>query len=296
MADIASLQNQEENLNLLAAQSYFYACAKRFAALQVVAAAATPIISAVMVALDPAAAVWAAFIGIVVSLIEFGALDLLQEHYRDLAAAIQEQFDCNVLQLNWNEAVAGMRPSPEDIHEGATAYGRPPTISNWYPPAVSKLAEYEGRIVCQRTNCWWDSKLRRRYAIWIMLIIGLISLSSLAVAIATGITVEKFVLAVMAPLSPMLLWGIREVRRQREAAARLDQLKEYGQSLWRSVITKAIDEPTANQRSRELQDAIFIRRKSNPFVFDWIYRLLRRKYEDQMNVGAQAMINEATAH
>lgn len=43
-----------------------------------------------------------------------------------------------------------------------------------------------------------------------------------------------------------------------------------------------LSESEANTLSRELQDAIFYGRLGNPFVFDWIYRLLRNKYEDQM--------------
>ena len=56
-------------------------------------------------------------------------------------------------------------------------------------------------------------------------------------------------------------------------------------------------EPEATSRSRELQNAILLCRRTNPFVFDWIYWRSRRDYEEQMNVGAEnmvAQVNTAT--
>ena len=298
MADIASRQNETQNLQLRRAQRYFYGQAKRLAGAQVVLAGATPIVSALAVAVNPAAAVWTAFAGIVVSLIDFGVLDLRQKHLRDLAASIQEELDCRVLELDWNEPVAGSRPAPEDVHEGASEYRDDPNapIIDWYPTAVKALPIHQARIICQRTNCWWDSKLRKRYATWTVAAVSVVSAFVFVVALATGMTVEKFVLAVLAPLSPTLLWAIREVHRQTEAANSLDRLKEYGRSLWESILGGSLNQTDAAIRSRELQDAIFQCRREKPFVFDWIYRRLRNKYEDQMNVGSEVMVQEAQAH
>ena len=45
-------------------------------------------------------------------------------------------------------------------------------------------------------------------------------------------------------------------------------------------------------RSRELQDAIFNHRASSPLIFDWVYNLLRRRMEEQMNAGADQLVSE----
>ena len=108
------------------------------------------------------------------------------------------------------------------------------------------------------------------------------------------LTLEQFVLVVAVPLSPTLLWAIREVNRQRDAASALDRLKDYGSSLWNQVAKGLVDDAKATALSRELQDAILQRRRENPFVFDWIYRRLRNSYEEQMNVNAQQMVDEVS--
>lgn len=35
--------------------------------------------------------------------------------YKLLAARIQQLFDCSLFQLNWNKALCGEKPQPEDI-------------------------------------------------------------------------------------------------------------------------------------------------------------------------------------
>jgi len=291
---ITSRQNSPENVRLLAAQRCLYSRAKRLAAIQVFLAGLTPVVGAIAVALNPDADTWAAFAGIVVAFVDTIWLDPKQKRLRNLGASVQESFDCNVLQLPWNAALAGRRPSPEDIHEAAE--GHTPSsaapLENWYPHAVSVLPLYQGRLICQRTNCWWDSKLRQRYGNWIFGTVFVLSVCVFALGLLNGMSLQKFVLAVMAPLLPAALWAGREWRRQSETALESDHQKEETESLWNQVVGGEVAELEVSRRSRELQDAILVRRRGNAPVFDWVYRRLRSKQEDQMNVAAEVMVNQ----
>jgi len=114
----------------------------------------------------------------------------------------------------------------------------------------------------------------------------------LLLGLINGISLQKFVLAMVAPLLPALVWARREYRRQKDTALRSDRLRAYGESLWEQVIKNRVDESEVSKRSRELQDAILIRRQESAPVFDWIYKLLRSEHEEQMNIGAQKMVDE----
>lgn len=291
---ITSRQNSPENMRLLAAQRCLYSRAKRLAAIQVFLAGLTPVAGAIAVALKPDADTWAALAGMIVAFVDTIWLDPKQKRLRNLGASVQEHFDCNVLQLPWNAALAGRHPSPEDIHDAAE--GHTPSsvapLEDWYPRAVSALPLYQGRLICQRTNCWWDSKLRQRYCNWIFGMVFVLSASVFASGLMNGMSLQKFVLAVMAPLLPAALWAAREWRRQSETAVESDRQKEDSESLWGRCVRGEVAEPEVSRRSRELQDAILVRRRGNAPVFDWVYRRLRRKQEDQMNVAAEAMVNE----
>src|SRR5712664_667645 len=291
---ISSRQNLPENIQLLAAQRHLYSRVKRLAAIQTLLVGFTPVLSAFVVAGVPEWDIWAAFIGIVVALCDSVWLDAKQNSLRTLAASVQETFDCDVLQLPWNGALAGRHPSPEDVHEAAEACSLTSAtpLHDWYPRAVSSLALYEGRLVCQRTNCWWDSKLRKRYGTWIVSILSSLSLAVFLLGLVKGMSLQKFVLAVMTPLLPAVIWAARELRRQIESARESDRLKEYGESLWEQVVAGKVAEPEVVKRSRELQDAILVRRRESAPVLNWVYKALRSKHEDQMNVGAQKMVDQ----
>ena len=286
MAAISTIQNLRSNIQRLAAQRYLYSWAKRLSAIQAWLAVVTP-----AAALWAEAQPWAALAGILVPLLDIGWLDPWQGRCREAAANMQEDFDCNVLSLPWNEVLAGRRPAAEEIYEAAKKARLPEApLDNWYPTIIDSLPLHQSRVICQRTNWWWDSKLRCRYKIKILIALNLIFVVALFLGLLTEMPLQKFVLAVAAPLSPTFLWGIREAWRQKEAAAALDRLKDLGDSLWEEVVQGEVMEPEATSRSRELQNAILLCRRTNPFVFDWIYWRSRRDYEEQMNVGAENMV------
>lgn len=294
MADISTRQNLEPNIQRLAAQRYLYSCAKRISAIQATLAGATPVLGVVAIALCTEAQPWASLAGIVVALLNRVCLDSWQDRFRKTAAQIQEDFDCRVIGLPWNQVLVGQRLAVEEIHEAAkkarSASDAP--LQDWYPAVVDSLPMHQARVVCQRTNCWWDAKLRRRYRAVILTVLGLISVLVFLMFLQTGINLQKFVLSVAAPLLPTLLWGFLEARRQKEAATALDRLKHLTDGFWQEIAQGQVTEPEATHRSRELQNAIWLHRRTKPFVFDWIYRKLRRDYEEQMNVGAEDMVDQ----
>ena len=109
-----------------------------------------------------------------------------------------------------------------------------------------------------------------------------------------GTCVARFLLAIAVPLSPTLLWAIREVRRQAEAAAGVDRLKDFVEDVWRDLNRNALTEAAALCRSRQLQDAIMVHRRTSPLVPDFFYRYRRAEDEEQMEVSAARMVAEIT--
>src|SRR6266567_2811856 len=175
MNTIAEIQNEPRQLQRLAAQRHLYSTAKRIFGVQLMLGVPVAIAWALTVVALPElrgfAAVWGAF----VSFSDVLWLTPWQKRLRERAARIQESFDCDVLQLPWNDIKTGKPPEPELVKEQADKYakiqpGLPP-LTNWYAPVVSDLPLEVGRVICQRTNCWWDSKQRRRYATWVIAIV-----------------------------------------------------------------------------------------------------------------------------
>ena len=167
-----------------------------------------------------------------------------------------------------------------------------PPLTNWYAPEVSCLQLHVTRIACQRSNCWWNAKQRRRCAIVVLICIIGIFAAVLVLAMGQRFTSEDFVLKVAAPLSPALLLGIRQFIEHREAANRLDKLREHSEQVWKDAL-KGTAEAEITTRSRGLQDEIFEHRKRNPPVCDALFKKLRDKLEAQMNRGIAGLVKEA---
>lgn len=287
---ISNRQNSPENMKLLAAQKTFYTRAKLTAVFQAGLACLTPVAGALLASINPAWDEWAALLGIAVTLLDTSWLDPKQTDLRRCGANTQEEFDSAVLQTTCNVILRGPCAPEEDIFEASVANSKAKArLRDWYPLAASEVPLPAGRLICQRTNVWWDSKLRKRYRAWIITAVVLLTMAVLAYGLDDRLTVQKFVLD-MAILLPLFQWALRECKRQHDGAVDLDRLRDYANSLWTRLLQSAITEDDLALRSNELQTAILISRRDRPVVFDWAYRLLRRKQEEQMNENATTMV------
>ena len=201
--------------------------------------------------------------------------------------------------LPWNKLKAGRQPDVEQVVESSKKYrGRSPAAQefrDWYPAVVGSLPAHLARLVCQRTNCWWSSKLRRQFATWVMVAVVLIGPVTFAIGLIGGMTLEKFVLAVLAPLLPVALWGIRTVRSHFESADATDRLAAHAEDLWEKAVKGDLSKAQCERESRALQDEILERRKNDPIIFDWVYRLYRSSYQEQSKRSADSLVAEALA-
>lgn len=106
------------------------------------------------------------------------------------------------------------------------------------------------------------------------------------------LTVDDFVLNVVVPLGPTLLFGLRQYTEQIDAAARLDRLKDYAEAVWRDGLAGHPPPELASQ-SRNLQDEILESRRRSPFVWDWVFRALQPAYNKHMNFAVEEMVAQA---
>lgn len=296
MNSIPLLQNSDRQLQRLAAQRQLYTDAKTIFAWQVVICGPLSVGIAYLGMLYPQLKSYAALWGFVVSLLDALWLTPWTKRLRTTAAQIQELFDCDVLDLPWEEVKSGKRPDPELIKEQSDRYKRwahkLPPIINWYDTQVGELPLYIARIACQRANCWWDANQRRRYANVVLISILTLFIAALFFSIVRGFTLEMFVLGVCAPLSPAIILGFRQYMDQTEAASRLDNLKTHSERHWSDALSGE-ELGKVSAKSRILQNEIFDHRKKSPLLFDVVFKCLRNDYELRMNHGTSELAAEA---
>ena len=179
-------------------------------------------------------------------------MDPVLRHFTRTAASIQEKFDTEVLGLPWNKSFG---PEPDAEH-WAFADPTGPKLKDWYPTGVSELPMGAARLLCQRSACWWDGRLRRRFSIALYSLVAVALVGMLGAGVWRDKTVADFVLLLLAPSFPALTWGLKEARRQWESATTMDRLKAAATADWRDAVSRKLSETKAELQSRLLQDAI----------------------------------------
>jgi len=297
MNSIPQTQNAKPQLRLLRAQRQLYGQAKTVVAGQLVLTIVVPLVGALVALALPDLKPFVAFLSLTIAIVDIAFLDRLQKRVLSSAAKVQEQFDCAVLGLPWNRFNVGQQLAPEAIYEAASAYSRrhdDSALTNWYPQVVGEVPLHLARIICQRTNLWYDSKVRRHYGTLLLLVAVGLLVALAGIGVLGGLTLTAFVLIVMAPGAPFFSWAIREYHRQRDVADALDRLRSEAEALWDRAKGGGCEADECEVQSRELQNAIFSRRSTSPPIFGWIYWLLRPHIEDQMNEGAADLVRAIT--
>ena len=161
MNNICQTQNNQQSLELLAAQRQLYSDAKSLQIVSLIMNVPLVIIWSALVALIPSLNGYSALWGITATLLELLVFSRIQKSNQEKAAKIQQLFDCEVLQFDWASLNCGFRIEPEIILDASNRYRRKrqnfTELQNWYPVSVGQLPIYQARIICQRSNVWWDS-------------------------------------------------------------------------------------------------------------------------------------------
>ncbi len=286
-------QDEPHFLKLLRARSETYREASQWQIAQFVLTVIAPLMGAVVAILTPDARPYVAAAALVIAMLDSSLIDRIQKQKLKTAARIAEQFDCELLGMAWNPYAAGKKLEPETI-EGATQ--RWPNgdekLRGWYPAAVAQVPMHLARIICQRTNLWYDGTLREKYSsilLWSAIAIAILLLSGGFVA---QLGLVDFVAVVMAPATPVVNWALREFFRQRDAVDALKLARAEAEALWAAALNGGCEPAECARRSREFQNTIFARRANNPLIFPKIYDWLRPSLEVQMNRGAEAYVKE----
>lgn len=292
---IISRQSLPENIELLAAQRNIYSKAKNIIGFQMIISVPIAVCATITTIIRPELKGYVAIWGIIVVVFDLFAFTPWVKKLRDNAARIQELFDTRVFGLSWNEICVGKKPGHELIHEEAKKYGmkdkKNDALNKWYPAIVDNVPEICGIIICQRSNVWWDARMRRKYALSIRFVLIFVALGLIGYGLYEKKDMFEFLAYIFAPLASTYIFGYRQMMEHVDAADRLDKLKELSEKNWADVIAGE-DDTTLKSKCRAMQDQIFDHRRKNPPIFDFLFRLFRDENEFLMNKGAEALVSE----
>lgn len=294
MNNIPQRQLLPAMLSLVRARTLAYRRAKRCQAFVLALNLLLPVASAAAAVFMPDARPAIAVCALLLGIFDVTAIDAWMKARLKVGAKLQEEFDCEVLDIDWNEFVAGTKMDAEASYEDGCRTLNDvdeKRLRDWYPVVVAETSLEVARVICQRENLVYDSDLRvayRRVLFWFVVVFVVVFS---AASLAFNPSFMSLVLALV-PAAPALTWALRENKRQGDTLETLTRLKAESEKLLKATIN-GVDAAEAKRRSRELQDAIFGHRLSSSLVFDWLYNLLRPRLEAKLVHGAKRWVDEA---
>ncbi len=294
LADIASTQNDSTSLRYQLAKAHFYRSAKILYFAGAAFTLALALVAPLVLLFRPSLG---ALLGAVAGAWIFVARLLLEPVRREFqlkGATAQEYFDCRVLGMPWNEALA--RPLPDEDISAASRAGRRRAkradrrrakqveqAKDWYAASDFQLDWPRSVLMCQRSNAVWACRQHRTYgrvlagAAIVWFIIGII------VALADAASLGTYLVTILLPSMPAFL-DASELARAHSSAAR-------DRELIREQMDVLIQQGTAETSEiREIQDQLFRLRREAPQVPEWFYQVIRPGYEEDMRYAVDELI------
>jgi hypothetical protein len=275
MNDILSKQNNAHFLELLKAQRIAYSQCKSFQIFDIV--------SLLIAILFPLLALKFPNSQNVIN--AFGVLwtiaYLITEGYRKnktaQGAVIQEQFDTELYELDWNEILCKDKVNIDTIQVLSKKY-KDNDLSNWYSTKIDpNLPKQIAVILCQRINFSWEITQRKSFVIFLTLLVSIYYLVYVVVGFQNNIGFFDL-LVLLSPSISFLVYCVlnilslrTHIKSKNETLKFIDnKLEEYRQN--RSLPT--------SETLRQIQDVIFTERAVPEKIPDWYYRLKKDTNEN----------------
>jgi hypothetical protein len=293
---IVEAENEPEQLERLAAQRFYYSRAKLCRVVQLLFTAGGTVVWLLVLLVRSEWQIWAAVYGISVSLMDEWLFEPLVSHVQRIGAGVQEEFECRVLDLPWNETVVDRPPTLDQIQWAAHKYQKKEadyhSLRNWFPQVVEGLPHSLARIACQRTNRAWDVYLTSRYQIVLRVALVALVIVSFASGLERSLPMKDFTLSILVPLLPALLWLSRELRKQSESLSTSSRLAACADNLWKQALPGGTPDNELRQLSRTFQDEVYRLRCTRPMVPDAFYARFRPYQEKLMAKANEALVSD----
>lgn len=286
-ARITQRQDETEHLRRLLAYSRYYQLAHRWRRVRAfgtfILASIGPVISLFVPATtDLVAAISAGWLVLGRTL-----LTVMEQRCTLDAVRVQELYDTNLFHLPWNAALAGRRPSPEDVAAAARHITDDTTYRNWYSIDLGTIPWPADVLLCQRQSMVWSRHDHRAYATTIVItgvawfVIGVI------IALVRDLNLADYLIKIFLPSAPAFLDTVELARQHRHIATNRQQVEDKINDLW--DVHQAHLDTLEIAACREIQDSAYLLRRDGPRVPGFFYKLRRKSSDATTQAGAQAL-------
>lgn len=274
---IATRQNEDNLIAMLAAQRQLYRDAKKINTVSVAVSVWIPFALAVVLLIIPGNAEWkcASYILSIVSMVLGFGIDKYIEEKKQLAAFIQQKFDVYVYNMPWDKRIFG---KDKNVNHEIVTYSKKilsnpqekKRLENWYTPSVDEKNTIDGILACQRENFWWDVGLRERFKVFSIVLIIILCVTILVMGLLRNEKITEL-LCNVAFVLPMLTWLLNTIKKLNDDISILQELDA-------DINNNGIK---TMENLQDIQKEIFQHRKGCYTIPECIYNIFKDNDEDK---------------
>lgn len=267
-------QNEPESIRLLAAMRYLYGISKQIRLIRVGITTLLPVISVICANYFSFAIPTIAILSAVWLIFNRTLVQEIEKSIVRKAAKIQEEFDVDLFQINWNDTLVGEKLDPEyKVGLNQKFKGDRDKLKDWYQ-GLKATSHFSNVLLAQRTSIVWDMNLRKFYGNLLITVFILCLISFILIGFYLNVSVQTLILSLFIPSLPLLLHLIE--------TAIVHKKRSYSLGVVSAKITNEISKSTSDNikyRCRQFQDFIYLNRCDINTVPEKIYWIKRITYD-----------------
>jgi|JI6StandDraft_1071083.scaffolds.fasta_scaffold12099_3 hypothetical protein len=273
-------------ISILKARSIVNKNHQKWQFLQVIGMLLLPYLLAIYAIYDRDATPYVVSVAVIITIFDALVVERVLVGLTRRAAVLGDHFDTELFELPWNSASAGAPCQPEGIAQAAHDWkGDEAELKDRYPAEVARAPFHVARVLCQASGVWFDAELRRGFRALLILLGGVMLVALTGFGIASRLTVTDWMLSAWAPMTPIMIWMIRQHHRLSDATEANTRITSAIEELLRKVNDPTPDADQWVSETRNIQTAIFDRRAQNTWVPRWWFRRERPRLAEAQKEG-----------
>ncbi|MCH4296130.1 S-4TM family putative pore-forming effector [Shewanella sp. 3B26] len=165
-------------------------------------------------------------------------------------------------------------------------------LETWWSSNLVEVPNPVAKLIATYSTFAWESELRKRYQYMLWACLGFCVFAPVLISMVLGHTIMQFVVFVLGPFTPIIAVMIDELLMNKQSSEIAHQLTHDCYNTWTNLLANKINlgelEHSTEQHMRYWQN---FRQSATP-IFEWLYKISRKRMENNMLVNTNELIVE----
>lgn len=220
------------------------------------------------------------------------------------AMASKQSLGCRIQRLHdYLTLGVGYKPNefelpPSKVKKLAGKWLKPKTelrkneLETWWDESLTEVSFPQARLICSCTTFYWEVELRKKYQLFLTLILVASLLLPFLVSLLFKFDAYEILVLAIAPFTPFVSLVLEEWLGNKGCLKGAEQIRRNCQETWLKVLSQSISDENLMAETNFLMENWQAYRLSTLPIFDWLYRLTRQQMEDDMIVDTKSLVGQ----